>query len=39
MVNNTAAMPVGTEVTLMTEGKRKFFIDTNNGEEITLYKD
>jgi hypothetical protein len=32
-------MPVGTEVTLMHEGKKKFFIDTNTGEEITLYKD
>ncbi len=31
-------MPVGTELTLMQEGKRKFFIDTNTGKEITLYK-
>jgi hypothetical protein len=31
-------MPVGTEVTLMQEGKRKFFVDTNTGEEIHLYK-
>lgn len=31
-------MPVGTEVTLMQEGKRKFFVDSNTGEEITLYK-
>lgn len=30
-------MPVGTEVTLMQEGKRKFFVDTNTGEEIKLY--
>jgi len=31
-------MPVGTELTLIQEDKRKFFIDTNTGKEITLYK-
>jgi hypothetical protein len=31
-------MPVGTEITLMQAGKRKYFIDTNTGEEIKLYK-
>ncbi len=31
-------MPVGTEVTLMQDGKRKFFIDTSTGKEITLHK-
>ncbi|SHI24961.1 hypothetical protein SAMN02745823_03886 [Sporobacter termitidis DSM 10068] len=31
-------MSIGTELTLIQEGKRKFFIDTNTGKEITLYK-
>lgn len=31
-------MPVGTELTLMQEDKRKFFVDTNTGEEVSLYK-
>lgn len=32
------AMPIGSEVTLMQEGKRKYFVDTNSGKEIALYK-
>ena len=27
-------MPVGTELTLILEGKRKFFIDTRTGQPI-----
>lgn len=29
-------MKVGTELTLIQEGKRKLFIDTNTGKEIAL---
>ncbi len=29
-------MQVGTELTLVQEGKRKFFVDTNTGEEISI---
>ena len=29
-------MPVGTEVTLIQEGKRRFFVDTDTGKEIVL---
>ena len=32
-------MPVGTELTLMQEGKRRFFEDTKTGKEIKLYQD
>ena len=27
-------MPVGTEVTLLQEGKKKFFVDTNTGNHL-----
>ncbi len=30
-------MPIGTEVTLIQEGKKKYFIDTNTGQKINLY--
>lgn len=27
-------MPIGTDITLMHKGKKKFFIDTETGEEV-----
>lgn len=30
-------MRVGTELTLVQEGKRKFFIDSNTGKEVSSY--
>lgn len=30
-------MPVGTEITLMYENKRKYFVDSETGKEIKLY--
>lgn len=36
--NSIVYMPVGTELTLMQEGKRKFFADTKTGKEIKLYQ-
>lgn len=30
-------MPVGTELALAQEGKRKYFVDSKTGEEIKLY--